>query len=83
MNPKLYNSKCSTRYKYIHTCDLLHISNSGGAWRYVASGEADRELSSQADVNFMQDGGRHKVLIRGGSKAPQMSVKTVCTCQKT
>ena len=50
---------------------------------YVASGEADRELSSQADVNFMQDGGRHKVLIRGGSKAPQMSVKTVCTCQKT
>ena len=33
---------------------------------YVASGEADRELSSQADVNFMQDGGRHKVLIRRG-----------------
>ena len=28
-------------------------------------GEADRELSSQADVNFMQDGGRHRVLIRG------------------
>ena len=27
-------------------------------------GEADRELSSQADVNFMQDGGRHRVLIR-------------------
>ena len=34
----------------------------GGATR--RGGEADRELSSQADVNFMQDGGRHIVLIR-------------------
>ena len=39
----------------------------------IASGEADRELSSQADVNFMQDGGRHKVLIRRG---PVILIKT-------